>query len=136
MKTLQLILLLALLCPVDGHTEIVCCMGVDGVPVYTEAPCPDGYVQMGITPFTVPTALPPAIKPELEPESEPAVEQVVKPAKASRIFRDRRGQLTMTFTDGLAHGQEWGYFTRRQWGIVPDTCDFYTTVYSRNRGYR
>jgi len=129
LKTLLLLCFLACNAGIAACAEkpIRCYVNPNGDVIYSNRKCPEGFLRVnGLLALS-------AISPRVEEAYTPIVpvestadallsEKEVSPAKVKSvpiIYYDENGNLTMIFNDGLQHGQEWGDFRRRYYGLYP-----------------
>ena len=112
---------------VCAEKPIRCYVNSNGDVIYSNRTCPEGFFRANRL-----LALS-AISPKVEEAYTPIIPvestadaflpgKVVLPAKVKSepiIYYDENGNLTMVFDDGLPHGQEWGDFRRRYYGLYP-----------------
>jgi len=109
---------------VQAEESIKCFVNAGGDILYSSCKCPEGYFEVdGLLSLA-------RVEPRGEKEYTPIVpvestagvalfEKESQPdvSHESVIYHDKDGNLTMVFNDGLSHGQEWGYFNRRYYGL-------------------
>ncbi len=139
---LKILLLLCLFLVNSGivaHAEntIMCYINPNGNVLYSNRKCPDGYFLVnGMLPLSNKSsnsheAYTPIVPVESTVEAVPVPSTKkatpAKPKSEPDTFYDKNGNFTMIFSDGLSHGQKWGYFRQRYYGLY--RCG--STLYNR-----
>ena len=125
---------------VHAEDDIKCYKNSNGDIIYSNRKCPDGYSRVGVlidlsSRSSEPqNAYTPIVPVESTVEAASVKEKTApsKPKAEPIIYYDDKGQLTMVFNDGLSHGQQWGYFHQRYYGmydcrpVYPCGCSNYS----------
>ena len=108
-----------------AENDIVCYVNSEGDIIYSNRKCPDGYflvngmLELSNTPAGEKESYTPIVPVESTVSTEPLASDpaTTKVKQEPIIYYDKNGHLTMIFNDGRSHGQEWGYFNRRYYGL-------------------
>jgi hypothetical protein len=127
---------------VGAEGPIKCYVNPDGDVIYSNRKCPEGYFEAAgmLALSAIESKKEKEYTPIVPVESTAGVALFEKESQPGDIpesisYHDKNGNLTMVFNDGFSHGQEWGYFNRRYYGLYRCDSGFYDHSCYTGGGY-